>query len=45
MEGPRVFRGGVEGGDRGMGRRYGIWNTQREDGGGNKICSVKKFIN
>jgi hypothetical protein len=28
-------------GDRGVGRRYGTWNSWRMDGGGNKIWSVK----
>jgi hypothetical protein len=34
-------------GDRGVGRRYGMWNSQRVDGGGCriKIWSVKKKIN
>jgi hypothetical protein len=29
-------------GERGTGRRYGMWNSQRVDQEGNKIWSVKK---
>jgi hypothetical protein len=28
-------------GDRGVGRKYGMWNSRRVDEGGNKIWSVK----
>jgi hypothetical protein len=32
---------GHPGGDRGLGRRYGMWNSWRVDEEGNKIWSVK----
>jgi hypothetical protein len=32
-------------GDRGVGKRYGIWNRQRVDEGVDKIWSMKKLIN
>jgi hypothetical protein len=44
--GPRKFRGQVGWGwghprvDRGLGRRYGMWNSQKVDGG-NKKWSIK----
>ena len=34
--------GGHPRGDRGLGRRYGMWNSRRVDGEGDKIWSVKK---
>jgi hypothetical protein len=27
----------------GVGRRYGMWNSQNVDWEGNKICNVKKI--
>jgi hypothetical protein len=36
--------GGHSPGDKGVGRRYGMWNNRRVDGGGDKIWSVKKLI-
>jgi hypothetical protein len=31
-------------GDRGVGRRYGMWNSQRVNGGGDKIRKVKNKL-
>ena len=48
LEDPEVRWGGGWGhphGDRGVGRRYGMWNSQRVDGGGDKIWSVKTLKN
>jgi hypothetical protein len=40
--GGKMGHGGHPHGERGLGRRYGMWNSHRvNQGGGNKIWSVK----